>query len=340
MNRLSIGLLFASLTFVPTFSEAARPGETAENVQVGADTYIKYVLPVKGGPPVEYYISRPARPSTLVLYIQGSGCAPAFLEMQPGVHSSTVFSLTTTAHKGDHAVMIVNKPYAEKRHPRGRGTATYCSPDFNRYFALEPWVRQIDTALKHALARPWVKGRRTLVIGISEGATTAAALAAVNERVTDVALVGGSGPGQLFDFLAAAYASGKDDSARLAELRVIEAQLKEIHAAPEDGTKFAWGHPYKRWSSFFRASSLRNLMRSRARVYLVSGMADTNVPIISTEVLYSELASMGRDVTFRRIPDAGHNLLPRGADFAKSFPLMESEYARIIDWFDASAPPP
>jgi pimeloyl-ACP methyl ester carboxylesterase len=335
VSKVFIGLIFAVLTLVATTAPAAESGETSENLKVGADTYVKYVLPVKNGPAIEYYISKPARPSSLILYIQGSGCAPAFVETQPGVYASTVFSLTTTAHKGGHAVMIVDKPYAEKQQPRAAGTANYCSAAFNRYFAVEPWVRQISLALNHALKRPWVKQGRTLVIGISEGATTAAALAAADDAVTDVALVGGSGPGQLFDFVAGAYASGKNDTERLQGLQSIEARLRDIQAAPEDASKFAWGHPYKRWSSFFKASSLRNLMRSRARVYLVSGMADTNVPILSTEILYSELASAGRDVRFRRVPDADHMLLPRGADFAESFPLLESEYARILDWFDA-----
>jgi hypothetical protein len=338
VSKASLGLLVAALAFLPSPGSAAPPRETAADLQVGADTYVKYTLPVKDGPPVEYYISRPSRPSSLVLYIQGSGCAPAFVEMQPGDYASTVFSLTTMAHKGEHAVMIVDKPYAAKRQPSEAGTAAGCSAAFNQFFALEPWVRRIDLALRHALARPWVKGRRTLVIGISEGATAAAALAAADERVTDVALVGGSGPGQFFDFIAGAYASGPDDAARVRGLQSLDAQLKEIQAAPEDGTKFAWGHSYKRWSSFFRSSSLGNLLKSRARVYLVSGMADTNVPILSTEVLYSELASAGRDVRFRRLPEADHNLLPRGADFGQSFPLLEAEYARITDWFDASSP--
>jgi hypothetical protein len=35
-------------------------------------------------------------------------------------------------------------------------------------------------------------------------------------------------------------------------------------------------------------------------------------------------------VTLRRVPDAGHDLLPPGAQY----PALEAEYRRIIAWFE------
>jgi dipeptidyl aminopeptidase/acylaminoacyl peptidase len=63
-------------------------------------------------------------------------------------------------------------------------------------------------------------------------------------------------------------------------------------------------------------------------------MADVNVPILSTEVLYSMLRAKGRSVLFRRIPQAGHSLIPDDADFGANMPRLEAEFQRIIDWFD------
>lgn len=335
---MTVRLLFGSLAILLAASAAsAAASPTSQQVRVGQDTFERFELPARTGPPVRYYISRPRARAPLVLYIQGSGCAPAFLETQPGNLASTVFSLTTVAHRGEFAVMIVEKPHAATGFPRGSGLATGCSDLFNAYFSYDSWLDRIQAAYRHALALPWVDPARSLVIGISEGATMAAGLAAREPRVTDVALVGGSGPSQFFDFVAQAYRSGSDEQIQSA-LTELDQQLGEIFSDPQSSTKFMWGHPYRRWSSFFRASSAESLRRSTARVYLVSGMADQSVPILSSEVNYAELRAAGRDVVFRRIADADHGLLPASADMADNFPRLEGEFSRIIDWFRGAAP--
>jgi hypothetical protein len=85
----------------------------------------------------------------------------------------------------------------------------------------------------------------------------AAALAARDPHITDVALVGGSGPTQLYDFVAAAYASSADQAKVLTALEDLDARRAAIAAAPQDSTRFEWGHSYKRWSSFFASSMTR-----------------------------------------------------------------------------------
>lgn len=308
------------------------PVQPSRQIPVGMDRFLEYQIPTADGPMVSYYISRPPDRLPLLIYIQGSGCTPAFLEMQPGQFASTIFSLTTTAMKREFAVMVVDKPYADRGRPLG-GVATGCSNEFNAYFTVENWVSHIERAVAQARRLPWVDSDRILLIGLSEGATVAAALAARNAAITDVALVGASGPTQLYDMIALAYASTDEQTEKAAAVAAVEGQLREILANPESSTRFAWGHPYKRWASFMASSSVENLRRSSARVYMVSGMADQSVPISSTEVLYSELLVRNRDVQFRRIPDAGHDLLPVDADFSASMPRLEAEFARITEWF-------
>ena len=302
-------------------------------MQVGADSFRHVVIPQGREPAVEYFISTPNRRAPLVLYIQGSGCSPAFIEMQPGRFSSTVLSLTTIAHSGRYAVMIVNKPYAERRFPRGPGLATGCSDKFNGYFSYGTWLHQVQIAYRDAIRWREVDRSRTLVIGVSEGATIAAGLAAEERSLQAVALVGGSGPGQYYDFIVSAYRSG-DDAATLAGISAADEQLTQILKDPNSSTKFAWGHPFKRWSSFFRANSTENLLRSNARVYLLAGMQDESVPIASGEVSYATLRVAGRNVTFRRLPAATHDLLPASEPFETGMGKIEAEFFRIVRWFD------
>ena len=226
--------------------------------------------------------------------------------------------------------MVVNKPFSPKDRPNGEGVATSCPSQFNEYFTLENWVNDLHLAFDHALNLPWVTSNRTLVLGISEGATVASALTAKDSRVSNVALIGASGPTQLYDFVVAAYKTSSNDEEASRKLAELDATRKRIFASPDSAKNFAWGHTYKRWSSFFRASSTNNLLKSRARVYVASGMQDINVPILSTESMVSELQVSGRDVTLRRVLNAGHNLLPEGAQYSE----LDAEYQRIMKWFE------
>ncbi|HZV67662.1 MAG TPA: prolyl oligopeptidase family serine peptidase [Telluria sp.] len=311
-----------------SLDEAAK--QEIGSFNTGAIEIVQYRLAQQNGPAVEYFISKPKQPSPLVLFIQGSGCAPVFIGLDTANRASTVFSYVTLARQGQYAVMVVNKPFAPKERPNGEGAATSCPDQFNEYFTLENWVRDLRLAFDHAQQLPFVATGRTLVLGLSEGATVASALAAADSRVSHVALLGASGPTQFYDFVVAAYKSSSNDDEAKRKLDELDETRRLIFASPNSSKDFAWGHPYKRWSSFFRASSTNNLLKSQARIYIASGMQDVNVPILSTESMASELLMTGRDVTFRRVPNAGHDLLPAGAQY----PELEAEYWRIIAWFE------
>jgi pimeloyl-ACP methyl ester carboxylesterase len=310
--------------------DAALPQETGR-IKAGAMEIVQFLLPQPNGTAIEYFISKPNHPAPLVLFIQGSGCIPVFTGLGTPKRASTVFSYITQARDGKYAVMVVNKPFVPKEAPTGvPGTATACPDQFNEYFTLENWVRDLDLAFDHAQRLPWVTSGSALVLGISEGGTVASALAMKDSRVTDVALLGSSGPTQFYDVVVSAYKSSNNDDEVKRQLDELDNTQKRIFTSPDSAKDFAWGHPYKRWSSFFRASSTNNLLKSQARIYVASGMQDVNVPILSTESMVAELLAARRDVTFRRVPNAGHDLLPTGAQY----PELESEYKRVVAWFE------
>jgi pimeloyl-ACP methyl ester carboxylesterase len=207
-----------------------------------------------------------------------------------------------------------------------------CPKAFNDYFAMGTWLATVKHALRHALSLPDVDARRVLVIGISEGATVASALARDMPEVSDVALIGATGPTQLYDFVANIYRSNGDDAEKERQLRQLDETIARINRTPDSTERFEWGHTHKRWSRFFRESSANNLSQSRARIYLASGMADSNVPILSTEVMAAQLRAQGRDITFRRIPFAGHALIMDKAPMQE----MQKEFDLIMAWFSAN----
>lgn len=296
----------------------------------GTAAFVQYQLPQANGPTVEYFISKTRQPAPLILMIQGSGCVPVFSGLGTPAKMSHMFNYIDWVRTEKYAVMVVNKPYAPATPPAGQGTATACPDQFNQYFTLENWVRDLRRAFDHAQQLPWVKPGPVLVVGISEGGTVATALAAADQRVTNVALLGSSGPSQLYDFVLNAYSGSSSDEETSRKLDELEQQRQRIMAAPDSARDFAWGHPFKRWASFFRASSTGSLLKSHARVYIASGMRDASVPVLSTESMASELVAAGHDVTMRRVPNAGHDLIPAGGNFD----ALAAEYARILAWFE------
>src|SRR4051812_26488227 len=185
-------------------AQTQQPQEVGRFSAKGVD-FIQYQVPQANGPVVEYYISQTRQPAPLVVFIQGSGCTPPFTGLGTPNRSANVFGYLDLAFEGKYAVMVVNKPFVPKDWPSREGTATNCPDQFNNYFTLERWVRHLDLAFDHARHLPWVAPDKALVIGISEGATAAAALAATDSRVSAVALMSGSGTGQFYDFVVNAY---------------------------------------------------------------------------------------------------------------------------------------
>lgn len=323
----------SSLLLAATAACAAAPASGTVQEQVFRfDTFTITRLNLQeAGPPVRYYLSKPAQKAPLVLYIQGSGCTPPFVGLGTPNRYSTIYSWLPLAQQGKYAVMAVDKPYQSDEPQKGQlGSALGCAGSFNAHFSYEAWLATLKGALRHALTRPEVDPKRVLLIGVSEGAPMAAGLARALPEVTDVVLVGANGPTQLYDFAVNIYRSADSDEVKLNRLRELDATYGAIAADPGSTSKFAWGHPYLRWSSFFAQSTAENLAHSKARVYLVSGMQDNSVPILSTEAMYAQLRTQGRDVTMRRIPGAGHSLVPEG----KPMPEAQKEYDAFMAWFE------
>jgi pimeloyl-ACP methyl ester carboxylesterase len=327
------GLLLAAACAIPAAAAPDAPAARIDRIDAGKLALERVTLPDTLGAPVRYVIAPAGHKAPLVLYIQGSGCIPPFPGLDTPQRMSTLFTWLPLAARHRYAVMAVDKPYQPEGMPVGQpGTATGCPAAFNAHFSYDGWLATLKAALRDALARPDVDAGRVLVIGISEGAAMAAGLARAVPAVTHVALIGGPpGTTQLYDFALNAYAGPGGDEDKLRRLRELDATVDAILADPRSTDKFYAGHTYLRWSSFFAQSHGEDLAQSKARVYLVSGMHDASVPILSTESAYARLRGLGRDVTFRRIPDADHALMAPGA----TMPDTQQEYDAIMAWFDA-----
>jgi len=306
--------------------------EKRETFGFGNWSMDRVTLPRSEGPAVRYYLSTPKAKAPLVLFVQGSGCTPPFSGLGTPERSASIFSWVPLAQGGRYAVMAVDKPHQPAQRQGEPGGVTGCGSAFNSHFSYDTWLATLQQALRHALARPEVDATRVLVIGISEGGALAAGLARTMPEVGAVALSGTSGTTQLFDFVARIHQGSGSDAEKQRELASLDATVQDILADPSSGSKFAWDHPYRRWSSFFAQSAGDNLLQSKARVYVVSGMQDASTPILSTEVMVAQLRGRGRDVTVRRVPTANHDLVPANGGPEQ----VQAEYDAIMRWFERS----
>lgn len=306
--------------------------QTAPLGPIAGTSFERKMVTDPSGRQVTYLISKPkAARAPLLLRIQGSGCAPVLYERDGRIFTSE-FNLLAFAKAGQFATMVVEKPYSGQTSGQ-RGTATDCSAAFNADFTAESWLAAIQASLRDVRGAAWVDPRRTLVLGGSEGAVMASLLAAADPAITDVIAIGGSGTTQAYDFIVNAYTTCFDVPHCLAQ---VEEQVRAIAAKPDSATDFAWGHPYKRWTSFFQADPGAALLHSRARVYLAFGTADRAVPALSQEIIVAKLLAAGRDVTVRRVPDAGHALVVPGPHDDEN---MDREYRAALAWFLRSVQP-
>jgi hypothetical protein len=244
----------------------------------------------------------------IVVSVLGSGAFSNFIRRDDRIldaHRTAREAFSGRAH-----MLVVEKPGVEflEQHP-DRGTATQGSAEFRRQHTLERWAEAVSAALRAARALPLSDNTRCLLIGHSEGGIVVARVAAENAFVTHVASLAGGGPTQLFDLLEAARAGRlykelpADPEKQVAQLL---ADVAEMRTDPDNPEKFFLGHPYRRWSTFWSSSTLDELLRTKARIFIAQGTADQNASVTSFDVLHASLIVRGRPVTARRIVGADH----------------------------------
>lgn len=285
------------------------------------------------GRTITYYLSTNVKPGVsapLAVWIQGSGGNSLFSKTPDGRTAGGLQNLLLQ-RLGDRArVLIVEKPgVAYLDNPQPPGSSQGCSDEFKREHTLERFGAALDAALDHVLARADIDRSAILAVGHSEGAVMAAKLAALDPRVTHVACLSGNGPTQLFDLaqIVRTTTQGTPEEREHAVEEVYQTWA-EICADPDSATKTAWGHPYRRWSSFLRESPLDNLLATKARVYLAYGTADQAVPVESNDVLRAELTRKQRDLTVDRRVGEDHGYSREGQSFIEGFNTVLSSVVR------------
>jgi pimeloyl-ACP methyl ester carboxylesterase len=253
--------------------------------------------------------ARSAPPRGIVLYIQGSED-----------HSVTESVDALAAFCAMNAPVIA----FERRGvtPDGRVDAEIALRSATR----ERRVRDALTALEWG-TRDVAPGTPVLLLGASEGADVASAVAARAPHVSCVILLGGGG-GWTQEEEFRHFIRARPGYMGLADESELDARVADIKAHPDADTMWA-GHPYRRWSTFMFSRPADDLLRVNCPIVVVQGDRDDAVPIESARSLRDAFQLAGKtNFTLIEIPGVDHRFMDAATGVSK-LPLVEVE---VVQW--------
>lgn len=303
-------LSFAVFSFVGVCSAQVAKLD-ATNLKINFD---HYTCRDKFGRQIHFYLS-PAKGREnlpLAVLVSGSGGQSMWVPRGDKVLGG-LQNLLERKVQGKMRVLAVEKPGVpfgfQENQP---GTAIGATEEFAREHTLERWTEAVNSAIKAAHKLPGIDNTRTLAVGHSEGGIVVCKLAALNKSITHVAVLAGGGPTQLFEFFKF---FGKDQTLQ---------QWDEIRKDPMSSTKMAWGHPFRRWSTFLETSPVEQALLSKAKFYIAQGSEDKSTFPESAQILFATLVSRGRPVKLNWIDGGDHGFEkvgeePPGVGFERVF---------------------
>jgi dienelactone hydrolase len=284
----------------------------------------RYTTTDRFGRTITFYLSKTKDPAVrlpLVVCVAGSGSQSLFVEVDTPQGKRIATGGPESAIRkehGDHVrLLVVEKPGVRFLDKPGRmGGAEDSSEEFRREHTLERWSAAVGAAMEVGRGLPGVDGSRVLVLGHSEGGIVACRVAAEHPSVTHVAVMAGGGPTQLYDLIELAR-RGKigPPGDPEAGVKFVLDGWRQVMENPDATDAYFMGHPHRRWTSFCQSSPIEEIVKSRARVLIAQGTADTAVLPESADVLYAELLARGRDVTYEKVEGGDHGFMnPADAD--------------------------
>jgi pimeloyl-ACP methyl ester carboxylesterase len=268
----------------------------------GAEALPAQTFPFKDGGSSLYYrfaVGDAQKARTVVFFYGGSGC-PSWKAVMPGY----VDGLGVDAR-----VFVLNKRFVADRSTGMFG----CGEDFARANLPAQWTADYVEFIQAQLGGAAQPFNNVVLVGVSEGALPAAAVAArLPGVVTHLAIIG-SGGYTLRNSLATLKRKGSTGFD-------VEAGWKDIAADPASLEKIWYGHPYRWWAEVLDLDPLGDLSRLDIPILVGVGERDENMPVESAHDLAARFGQMGkRNLTLKIYPGADHRLESGGHSWRPDF---------------------
>jgi len=180
---------------------------------------------------------------------------------------------------------------------------------FLRSYTLEGRVAAATASIQAFLAEhPY---REVYLLGASEGATIAARVyLALRGRVDfrKVAIISGNSLSQAQEFEILAAKDGlKMPGDYRAGLNSLKEEYPKIQADPDSISKWWFGHPFRRWSSFLPYRALDDQLKLDVPLYVYHGRMDIATPVEGSRALAAAFAAAGKRNLLYVEDDGGHS---------------------------------
>lgn len=234
----------------------------------------------------------------LVVFVQGSGMNSLFTKTESGrIRSEYGHSSLFGISEDKFRILIVEKPGV-------RYLQTGPSKSFDHKFSLESWAETIVNAINYTLINEPIAKDKVLIIGHSEGGLVSSRVARLlNDKVSNVAILAGEGPTQLYSLYKFAadgtFFNTKEHNMPTASERLtyLERNWKEIQFDPFSTEKKFMGFTYLRWSSMLSTSVMEELKHFNNKILLVQGSEDKNVHPETAIISFTTLLTKGKKCT-------------------------------------------
>ncbi|HFD32928.1 MAG TPA: hypothetical protein ENJ28_09525 [Gammaproteobacteria bacterium] len=194
-----------------------------------------------------------------------------------------------------------------------------CSEKFYKNDYFNRWVSDQELFINYILKNAKETPENIVILGVSEGCSTAAVLATKMESVTHLAMIGCGGM-RFIDELRILFKRGQIPFD-------IDKEYEKIFSNPDDTSIFLAGHTYKYWSSILDMDPLEYLLSLDIPIIVAMGDKDKSVPVDSIIFLKRQFKKAGKqNLTAIIYHGADHTLRSSEKDFRHDFMKQFGEW--------------
>ncbi len=304
---------------------------------------LKPGLPYKGvehtlktGEAFRYYTSDNSNaPRPLVIFFPGSGCDGAFSRDKDGAATASLEGFITKYLPDTRVLILERRGIPRQYESSNPGAAIDCPAEYAKHDNFDDAATYYYEVLKLARQRHWMDSGKVMLVGMSEGVLYAAEMARRMPVISKLTLISGFRDQQLFSLVHNSLNSKEpiepNKTTTLKETRELIEQWQAIKKEPHSTTKLFLGHPYSRWSTTAVQSPIKNVLASKADLFVIQGGKDTQSPSAGFELAISELILFNRHFTMEYIGCGDHHLIcekDKGAPINLNLVMQHS-----FEWF-------